>query len=490
MHFFHLSSFIVLFLSLLTASCGGGGGDNNPAPVSGSGDLDKTFSGDGVLVFNSGLRPIINDDWGNAIKIDTSGRLIVAGYTHNFDGNFDMVVVRYLADGTLDTTFGGDYNFNFIRDGFVKYDSGVGAHRSDEATSLYVYPDGSILVAGTSPNGTTTSDLILLRFNSSGDPDTTFGTNGVVTHNNAAGGDSADAARGVTVDRNGKIVVVGHSSNAAGNYDLVVWRFLNNGNLDVSFGGDYDSSGAKDGFFIHDNAAGGNGNDFGSSIVIDSLDRIIVAGSSSGTGTPIGYEDRDFVIWRLIANGDLDTTFGGDYNNDSIPDGYTKFDGQSVPNSYDILSEVKIDISGNIIAVGSSYNNVTGYDMILFSYTATGELNTEFGGDYDDNGIKDGLNVYGGAGTQAGNSIDFDTHGNIVVAGYTGNYELATWRYTGIGDIDASFGNNGVTVYTTSPFAGRGHQVQLDQDDKLVIAGIIVTGGASGFDLALWRLLP
>ena len=99
------------------------------------GTLDDTF-GKGGLVLTAiygptGAGPT---DRANAVAIDSQGRIIVAGESGSF--LYDFAVARYLADGSLDQSFGGK--------GFVVLDFGG----DDRANALAVQSDGKIIVGG------------------------------------------------------------------------------------------------------------------------------------------------------------------------------------------------------------------------------------------------------------------------------------------------------------------------------------------------------
>src|SRR5262245_51878841 len=67
-----------------------------------AGALDLTFDSDGIVTTSIGT----GDDFARSIVQDANGKVVVAG--QSFDGtNYDFAVVRYNADGSLDTTFGG-----------------------------------------------------------------------------------------------------------------------------------------------------------------------------------------------------------------------------------------------------------------------------------------------------------------------------------------------------------------------------------------------
>jgi uncharacterized delta-60 repeat protein len=115
--------------------------------------------------------------------------------------------------------------------------------------------------------------------------DTSFNGTGFVVHDNAAGGNSHDYGHSIYVDSNGKIYVTGDSWNSSSKNDMVIWRYNSNGSLDTSFNGR--------GYVVHHNAAGGNSDDAGSSIYVDSNGKIYVTGWSENSSG-----DYDMVIWK------------------------------------------------------------------------------------------------------------------------------------------------------------------------------------------------
>jgi len=64
--------------------------------------------------------------------------------------------------------------------------------------------------------------MYVIRLNSDGSMDNTFGTNGKVVVNNIAGGNGEDYGRSIYVDSNGKVYVTGESYNNSSNYDMYV----------------------------------------------------------------------------------------------------------------------------------------------------------------------------------------------------------------------------------------------------------------------------
>jgi len=131
------------------------------------------------------------------------------------------------------------------------------------------------------------SDMVVWRLTSSGSLDTSFNGSGIVINNGAAGSDGNDDGTGLAIDSRGRIIVSGSSTNSAGNRDMVVWRLNPDGTMDISF--------AADGIAVHSNAAGGNADDSGNAVSIDSRDRILVSGSSMNSAV-----NSDMVLWRVF----------------------------------------------------------------------------------------------------------------------------------------------------------------------------------------------
>ena len=106
------------------------------------GSLDQTFSGDGKVTAGFMLPSVLTKDFAYATAIQADGKIIAAGYSANVT-SFDFSIVRYNTTGTLDNTFN--------LDGKVSLDFGG---NSDVARAVAIQPDGKIVVAGYSGDGT------------------------------------------------------------------------------------------------------------------------------------------------------------------------------------------------------------------------------------------------------------------------------------------------------------------------------------------------
>jgi len=168
-----------------------------------------------------------------ALAVQPLGEIVVAGLAGNaFTNVWDVALLRYNTDGTLDLPFGGTGTGMAITD--------IGSS-SNYANAVALQADGKIVVAGNAfadPFGSGTSDIAVLRYNTDGSLDTTgFGIpNGYVTTNVGA----FDNGFAVAVQPDNKIVVAGNADAGTGDR-LALLRYTANGSLDIDpttgFGG-------------------------------------------------------------------------------------------------------------------------------------------------------------------------------------------------------------------------------------------------------------
>jgi len=158
-----------------------------------------------------------------AVAVQGDGRILAAGGV-NISGTYYSSLVRYNADGTLDTTFNGTGQVltNFS-DGTVSY-------------SVTIQADSKIVTAG----GTTvsgTGEFWLARYNTDGTLDTGFnGTGQVATPFSSGATDTS--ARAVAILADGKIVAAGYSSSGYyQDYQVALAQYNTNGTLDTNFNG-------------------------------------------------------------------------------------------------------------------------------------------------------------------------------------------------------------------------------------------------------------
>jgi uncharacterized delta-60 repeat protein len=408
----------------------------------------------------------------------------------------EVLYDRALMAGDLDTTFDGD--------GKVTTDLVFGENLNDRASSVAIQSDGKIVVAGYS-SGSGIHDFALVRYNSDGSLDTTFDGDGKVTTDFGAG----DSAYSVAIQSDGKIVVAGFSFNGR-NGDFALARYNSNGSLDTTFDGD--------GKVTMDFG----GEDYASSVAIQSDGKIVVAGSSQKTlNSPY-----DFALARYTSNGILDTTFGSNgkvttdfgsydtassvaiqsdgkivvageslrspqydfalarYDSDGSLDTTFDSDGKVTTDfggDYDGAFSVAIQIDGKIVVAGGSDNSSSRNDFALARYESNGNLDTTFDGDGK-------VTTDFGGNDEGAKSVAIQSDGKIVVAGHSGNigstdFQLA--RYNSNGSLDTTFDGDGKVTTTVGSAASRAISVAIQSDGKIVVAGRSDNG--SSLDFALTR---
>jgi uncharacterized delta-60 repeat protein len=346
------------------------------------------YASDGTLdpSFGAGLGFVQTPVGISALKvaIQTDGKIVVIG-----TASLNDQLVRYNTNGTLDGTFG--------------IGGIVAAPANGDFNNVIIQPDGKIIIVGTD---STSSSFFMVRYNTNGTLDATFGVGGMVTG-------PTGFANDIMLQPDSKIVVAG--SDLIGNFQVVR----------------YDASGTIDTIFV----TGPSG--FASAVVIEPSDKIIVAGTSNS--------DLLQVV-RYNADGTLDSTFGSG----GIALG---------PNG--ALGNVLLQPDGKIVV--GSYNRVSiPFRFQAVRFTSSGSLDATFGV----GGIALGPN-----GTA--NDALLQADGKIVLVGFnsvSSMFQLA--RFTTGGILDVSFGVGGVTTGPTGLAVGTASQA----DGK-----IIAVGSAPGF---------
>jgi uncharacterized delta-60 repeat protein len=181
------------------------------------GSLDSTFGSGGKVTTDS------TPSFDGAFDVAVSGtKIVVGGGTGLYPfGACDFQLVRYNADGSLDSSFGGS--------GIVTTDFGA----SDNVFGIAVTAGGKITAAG-GTKGVSPGDFAVARYNSDGSLDSTFDADGKITTDIAA--DSEDTGNGVVVHPGGNVTVAGTAGSATAGTAFAVVRYTATGSLDAAFG--------------------------------------------------------------------------------------------------------------------------------------------------------------------------------------------------------------------------------------------------------------
>ncbi|HVW33108.1 MAG TPA: delta-60 repeat domain-containing protein, partial [Acidimicrobiia bacterium] len=192
-----------------------------PPAAAAPGSLDVSFGVGGALRTNFGG----TYDWAYATAIQPDGKILAAGVS-DARGTYDFALARYTSAHALDPSFGIN--------GVVLTDFG---HSYDWAYALALQPDGGILVAGVS-DVSGSKDFAIARYGPNGSLDRSFGRDGLMTERMRPF--TADIVRGMALQPDGKIVVVGVTYEdvltTRPHGDFMVARYLPDGSNDLSFG--------------------------------------------------------------------------------------------------------------------------------------------------------------------------------------------------------------------------------------------------------------
>jgi len=338
---------------------------------------------------------------------------------------FLMSLSVWASEGVLDTTFHSP-------DGYVLWNGGSGY---DRGRDIALQQDGKILVTGYMTNGTD-NDIMAIRFNTDGTLDTGFGTNGAYIYD---GGNGDDSGYAIAVQSDNKILLAGESSNGSDS-DVIVLRLDSEGSLDPNFG--------SNGIYTYD---GGNGYDAIIDLLVRLDGKIVMCGSSSN-GT-----DNDLLVMRLNASGTPDTAFG--------TNGAATYHGG---NSYDYGSRLTVQNDGKILVAGASHNG-SDYDILIVRFSINGTLDTSFG--------TNGVVLYNGGDYDRGYGIDTNSNGNILVTGVrtqpdasSTDYDIPVICFDSNGNLDTSFGNNGIVLYDGGT-REECYDLMVQSDDTIFVAG-------------------
>lgn len=500
---------LALVAAAFLSSCDG---DKSANPKSDAGSGGATGSG-GSTVGTGGSAPAGGGSAGSGDVGGGAGMTGAGGSAGGAGGaatpvDTDIVVARFNADGSIDTSFGTA--------GVVRIDLGAGAGNVRDAlwTVATDATDRLVLFGSRKSDvpGRVDSDRVVVRLSADGAIDTTFATMGIHTLNIANLGDNARAG---FVQADGKIVAAGYTNQPTGVGTQsanrpVVLRLNDNGTPDTTFGaggvvnynpfmsgsptvqwgmaeaygigllstGHYvttgygrsdpatmgvnliglklSASGVPDATFgtagaLEKDIAGDN--DRGRNLVVLPGDKIMMVGSATPSAMNV-----DAMIMMVTATGALDTTFNTTgyklYKFDDRPD-ETFFGAALSPN--------------NMFAAAAGYRtggtgNNDDATLVILPLGATG---TEFAAAVP-------------LSTTTNDrfwSVTFDAANKPVAAGYvseSGDHWLAVARFNADGSRDAAFGAGGLakvnaSVGTTLEEA-RGVVVQ--STGKIVIAGV------------------
>lgn len=384
----------------------------------GADGLDSSF-GTGGLV----KTPFGGGSGASAVVMD-GDKIVAGGFVWNAaTTEQDAALVRYLADGSLDPTFGNG--------GIVTRDFGSLGGTGEYVQSISVQPDGKIVV-GVSTSIYNQSKFVLARYNSDGSFDAILNDTGT--------GSSGEA---VVVQPDGKILVGGFSpvhpeGDAYALQQFTITRYNTNGTLDTTFG-DAGVVQTQVGDTSH-----------GLSLRLQS-DGKIVLGGDSGSADGVSF---DFAIARYNTDGTLDLQFGG-VNSLGNAVHYTA-GGPAV-----VLDAAAAIYDPELAALGGGTGNYGGASVTL---ARQGGANEE--------------DVFGGSGDLMLDGSDVRLLGAIIGRVLTGPAGQLTIQFSnGTTQAQVNAALDAITYSNTSPSAAESPPVTIEWSFSDGNSGSQGTGG-------------
>jgi len=364
--------------------------------------LDTSFGDSGYVQTNISTIDNSNQQT-HSVLVQADGKIVIAGSDDN-GNDTDFALIRYHANGSRDLTFG--------EDGQVSTD--LGSH--DQLYDLVQQADGKIVAVGYTFYSN--NDIVLLRYNTDGSLDDTFGTAGQVTTDTGV----YELAYSIISQADGMLVI-----GAVVDTYMALIRYSEDGVLDTSFG-DQGFAILRDDLDTYDRAQARD--------VIQQADGKLLA---------VG---RNYIV-RFNANGTLDTSFDTDGSN-------------TVPASFSQILSIAQHNDGGFLVTGAS----TGGDFAVARFLSNGALDTDFG--------TAGMvtsNVGGGGGAWSIIADNLDNKFLVTGRGLNGaDEQIVLLKYLANGDPDTSFSGDGKVEADFGDYKDTGISVVQQDDDKYVLA--------------------
>ena len=425
--------------------------------VAQSGTLDTTFGTSGKVTTSLSTTNITSDIIYSTI-IQPDGKILTAG-TSLETARYKFALARYLTNGNLDTTFGTA--------GIVITDIGV-ITSGGITVEMKLQLDGKIVVIGTHQD--TQNDLskiALVRYNSNGTLDASFGTNGVVFSNF---NNYDNEGNGLFIQANGKILAAtfAFSSNNNNESNYNIFRYNSNGILDNSFG----INGVVS-INLGLNIVNLNSSDVATIIIELANGKILVAGKSDSMPT---NGENNFAIIQLNSNGTLDTSFG------TMGKVFIDFSLDDQVAAMQITATNKIILGGTLF-----YNSGANSKIGIVQLNANGTIDTTFG-----TAGKIITTINSSTNNDVLEDLQLQANGDIIVGGTTQNsntligLDFALVKYFINGNLDTNFGTNGFAITDFNNSTEFINSIAIQSNNKIIATGAFAVSN-SKFALARYN---
>lgn len=367
-------------------------------------------------------------DFANAMTIDATGNLFIAGTSVGLETYYDCATIKYSPNG----------NEQWIS----RYHGSWFSY--DRASNILLDSLGNIYITGTSHNANG-SDFATIKYNPSGVEQWVRRYNGP--------GDYTDNVSGFAIDRSGNVYVTGISYGSSKDFDYATIK--------------YDANGQEK--WVARYSSTQSSSDYAIGIAVDNIGNVYVTGSSFLESYPsyvtVKYDSNGVEQWATGYEGGIDTwnwptainldnlgnsyvtgyseyytTYSNcltiKYNSNGTEQWVSKYGG--IENTFYYATGITTDNSGNVYVTGYGRDSSSNNDYITIRYNSNGEKqwDTKYNGpgNSDDRAvgitIDDFRNVYV-TGHSEGNSTDYAT----IMYDSSGVEHWAS-RYKGQGGAD------------------------------------------------------
>jgi uncharacterized delta-60 repeat protein len=385
-----------------------------------AGALDPTFAAGGS---NFGPYAVVTTQLpggasGQCAALQPDGKIVVAGNSLPVNGQQTQYgMVRYNADGTLDTSFGSN--------GTVQSPTG------EAINAIAVAANGGIFASGIANN-----EAVVFAFNSNGAPKASFGSNGILILDSTPGSETA----GLQLQSDGKIVGLLEQTSFEFLFLETVFRLNADGRTDGSFVAPSFPTNFREPY----------------SLALTPNGQLVISGSSNNTNV---------TVFRLNPNGSQDTAFVGEAGTLQVSNAQA-------------AQEVMVDAHNRILLLAAPGGG--GHEQVLDRFNANGTPDVTFGcqGGADIGQVivvppSTDLNNFTDL-----TSILVQPDGRLVVAGTTGFSHSVLFisidylaRYNPNGTPDTTFGTNGVAGISSPGANSSAAAAVLQPDGKIVVVG-------------------
>ena len=343
-----------------------------------------------------------SSDTARSVVVDAQGNVIAAGTTTSnaFDSS-DWIVAKFAPDGTLlwQRTVNGT------------------ANGSDDAASVAVDTDGSVLVAGVTTNTGTGNDFTVVKFD----------RDGTLLWLRSVDRGSSDAARSVAVDIQGNVLVAGVTATIDTGRNFTVAKFDRDGTslwLRILSGCVFCSP-------------RGGPNDLAKSVAVDTDGNVLAAGVTANPST-----GAHFTVVKFAPDG---TLLWQQRLNDTVL-------------THDEASMVVTDLAGNVFAAGYT-RNIPVPDFTVVKFAPDGTLLWQ-----------QTLDITANTSDELATSVAVDTEGNVFAAGYSST--LGSFSDF----VVAKFDGDGAllwlrTINGTANGSDNAASVAVDTEGNVLVAG-------------------